>query len=58
MGLTIDMTAAQAAAAALGASGWSAAELLLAVRTGMATGAAAARDAPTATDTTRRTGDA
>ena len=57
-GLTIDMTAAQAAARALGARGWAAAELLLAIRTGMAAGAAAARAAPTATNTGGRRCDA
>ena len=44
-GLTIDMAAAQVAARALGAEGWPAAELLLAIRTGMAAGAAANRTA-------------
>jgi predicted NBD/HSP70 family sugar kinase len=52
------MTAAQAAAAALGATGWPAAELLLAIRTGMAAGVAADR-AATRTDiaTGGRTGN-
>ena len=44
-GLTIDMAAAQAAARDLGARGWHATELLLAIRTGMAAGAAAGRGA-------------
>jgi hypothetical protein len=52
------MGAAQAAAAALGAGGWQATELLLAVRTGMAAGAAAGRaGATTDTDTGGKTID-
>lgn len=39
------MAAAQAAARALGAAGWAAAELLLAIRTGMSAGASASRAA-------------
>jgi hypothetical protein len=52
------MVAAQAAAAALGTGGWTAAELLLAIRTGMAAGADAARAAPKATGTGGRRCDA
>lgn len=40
-GLTLDTAGALAAARELGASGWAAAELLLAIRIGMAEGAAA-----------------
>ena len=43
-GLTLDTAGALAAARDLGASGWAAAELLLAIRIGMAEGAAARRD--------------
>ena len=39
-GLTLDTAGALAAARDLGASGWAAAELLLAIRIGMAEGAA------------------
>lgn len=41
-GLTLDMTAALAVARDLSAAGWAAAELLLAVRQGMAEGRAQA----------------
>jgi hypothetical protein len=41
-GLTLDMTAALAVARDLGATGWAAAELVLAVRHGMAAGRAQA----------------
>ena len=40
-GLTLDTAGALAAARDLGASGWAAAELLLAIRIGMAEGATA-----------------
>lgn len=50
-GLTIDMAAAQAAARDLGARGWHATELLLAIRTGMAEGAKAARLGAATADT-------
>ena len=43
-GLTLDTAGALAAARELGAAGWSAAELLLAIRIGMAEGSAARRD--------------
>ena len=43
-GLTLDTAGALAAARDLGASGWAAAELLLAIRIGMAEGAATRRD--------------
>ena len=43
-GLTLDTAGALAAARDLGAAGWAAAELLLAIRIGMAEGAAARRD--------------
>ena len=48
--LSFDMAAAQTAAASLGAGGWAAAELLLAIRTGMAAGVAAGRGAATPMD--------
>jgi len=43
-GIGLDMAAALAAARDLGAAGWAAAELLLAVRAGMAAGQAARRE--------------
>jgi hypothetical protein len=43
-GLTLDTAGALATARDLGAAGWLAAELLLAIRTGMAEGATARRD--------------
>ena len=43
-GLTLDTAGALAAARELGAAGWPTAELLLAIRIGMAEGAAASRD--------------
>jgi hypothetical protein len=43
-GLTLDTAGALAAARELGAAGWAAAELLLAIRIGIAEGAAARRD--------------
>ena len=43
-GLTLDTAGALAAARDLGAAGWAAAELLLAIRIGMAEGATARRD--------------
>jgi hypothetical protein len=46
-GLSLDMPAALAAARDLGAMGWAAAELLLAIRVGMAEGAAARREGET-----------
>ncbi len=46
-GLTLDTAGALAAARDLGASGWAAAELLLAIRTGMAEGSAARREGET-----------
>ncbi|GIX10734.1 hypothetical protein [Elioraea sp.] len=46
-GLSLNMAAALAAARDLGASGWAAAELLLAIRLGMAEGAAARREGET-----------
>ena len=46
-GLTLDTASALAAARDLGATGWSAAELLLAIRIGMAEGAAARREGET-----------
>ncbi|WP_211842271.1 hypothetical protein [Neoroseomonas alkaliterrae] len=46
-GLTLDTAGALAAARELGAAGWSAAELLLAIRIGMAEGAAARREGET-----------
>lgn len=45
-GLTLDMTAALTVARDLGASGWATAELLLAVRHGMAAGRARAAQQP------------
>jgi hypothetical protein len=42
-GLDLDMAGALAAAREMGASGWAAAELLTALRLGMAAGAAARR---------------
>jgi hypothetical protein len=48
-GLSLDIGGALAAARDLGASGWAAAELLLAIRTGMAEGSAERRaSAPSA----------
>ena len=46
-GLTLDTAGALAAARELGAAGWAAAELLLAIRIGMAEGAAARREVET-----------
>ena len=46
-GLTLDTAGALAAAHDLGASGWAAAELLLAIRIGMAEGATARREGET-----------
>ena len=46
-GLTLDTAGALAAARDLGATGWAAAELLLAIRTGMAEGATARREGET-----------
>ena len=46
-GLTLDTTGALAAARGLGASGWAATELLLAIRIGMAEGATARREGET-----------
>jgi len=43
-GLTLDTAGALAAAREMGATGWAAAELLLAVRIGMAEGSTARRD--------------
>ncbi|WP_187830255.1 hypothetical protein [Siccirubricoccus phaeus] len=43
-GLTLDTAGALAAAREMGASGWAAAELLLAIRIGMAEGASARRE--------------
>ena len=43
-GLTLDTAGALAAARELGAAGWAAAELLLAIRIGMAEGSAARRE--------------
>lgn len=45
-GLTLDMAAALHAARDLGAAGWATAELLLAIRTGMAEGRAQATPRP------------
>jgi hypothetical protein len=42
-GLDLDMPAALATAREMGASGWAAAELLLAIRMGLAAGSAARR---------------
>jgi hypothetical protein len=44
--LDLDMPAALATAREMGASGWAAAELLLAMRMGLATGSAARRTDP------------
>ena len=46
-GLTLDTAGALAAARELGAAGWAAAELLLAIRIGMAEGNAARREGET-----------
>jgi hypothetical protein len=46
-GLSLDTAGALAAARDLGASGWAAAELLLAIRIGMAEGATARREGET-----------
>ncbi|MBX6746349.1 MAG: hypothetical protein IRY87_30305 [Acetobacteraceae bacterium] len=46
VGLTLGMAAALQAARDLGAAGWAAAELLLAIRTGMAEGRAQATARP------------
>ena len=46
-GLTLDTAGALAAANDLGATGWAAAELLLAIRIGMAEGATARREGET-----------
>jgi hypothetical protein len=46
-GLTLNTAGALAAACELGAAGWASAELLLALRIGMAEGAAACRDGET-----------
>ena len=46
-GLTLDTAGALAAARDLGASGWAAAELLLAIRIGIAEGSAARREGET-----------
>ena len=46
-GLTFDTAGALAAAREMGATGWAAAELLLAVRIGMAEGATARREGET-----------
>ncbi|MCS6930651.1 MAG: hypothetical protein NZM27_00370 [Acetobacteraceae bacterium] len=46
-GLTLDTAGALAAAREMGASGWAAAELLLAIRIGMAEGSAARREGET-----------
>lgn len=45
-GLDLDMPAALATAREMGASGWAAAELLLAMRMGLAAGSAARRPDP------------
>jgi len=45
-GLDLDMPAALATAREMGASGWAAAELLLAIRMGLAAGSAARRTDP------------
>lgn len=47
-GLDLDMAGALAAAREMGASGWAAADLLTALRLGMAAGAAARRTTPDA----------
>ena len=49
-GLTLDTAGALAAARDLGATGWAAAELLLAIRIGMAEGDTARRDGETKPD--------
>ncbi|MBW6401425.1 hypothetical protein KPL78_26480 [Roseomonas sp. HJA6] len=49
-GLTLDTAGALAAAREMSAGGWAAAELLLAIRIGMAEGAAARRDGETKPD--------
>jgi len=46
-GLTLDTAGAFAAARELGSAGWAAAELLLAIRIGMAEGSAARREGET-----------
>jgi hypothetical protein len=46
-GLTLNTAGALAAARELGAAGWTAAELLLAIRIGMAEGATARREGET-----------
>lgn len=46
-GLTLNTAGALAAARELGATGWTAAELLLAIRVGMAEGSAARREGET-----------
>lgn len=46
-GLTLDTAGALATARELGAGGWAAAELLLAIRIGMAEGAATRREGET-----------
>jgi hypothetical protein len=46
-GLDLDMPAALATAREMGASGWAAAELLLAMRMGLAAGSTARRTDPT-----------
>ena len=46
-GLTVDTAGALAAARELGAAGWAAAELLLAIRIGMAEGATTRREGET-----------
>ena len=45
-GVTLDMAGALATARELGATGWATAELLAALRTGMAEGLAARQSAP------------
>jgi len=49
-GLTLDTASALAAARHLGATGWAAAELLLALRLGMVEGATARREGETKPD--------
>jgi hypothetical protein len=46
-GLTLDTASALATAREMGAAGWAAAELLLAIRIGMAEGATARREGET-----------
>ena len=46
-GLTLDTAGALAAARQMGGAGWAAAELLLAIRIGMAEGSAARREGET-----------